>query len=216
MKNMKILKKSTLSKIISSTLTTLGTAAIVLSSSNTMAVEIEKITITAQKRPQDLQEVPIAVTAISGKRIKELGFGDARELASNTPGLSWEGTAKSKPDLFLRGVGSSDFQTGSRSPVAFYLDGVYQGSTFGLSTLMMDVDQVEILRGPQGTLWGKNTTAGLLNFTPVKASPGDGTRGYTEATVGRFGQLKYEGAIGFDISDNLAARISMSHSEDDE
>lgn len=215
MKNMKTLKESSLSKIIKMSLTTLGSTALILSSSSAIAVEIEKITVTAQKRPQNLQEVPIAVTAISGQRIKELGYGDARELASNTPGLSWEGTAKSKPDLFLRGVGSSDFQTGSRSPVAFYLDGVYQGSTFGLSTLMMDVDQVEVLRGPQGTLWGKNTTAGLLNFTPVKASPGDGTQGYAEATFGRFGQLKFEGAVGFDISDDLAARFSVSHNEDD-
>jgi iron complex outermembrane receptor protein len=208
-------KKKSFSLIKNITLKTLGTTALVISSSNIMAVEIEKITVTATKRPQNQQEVPISMSAISGERLKELGIVDARELASNTPGLSWEGTAKSKPDLFLRGVGSSDFQTGSRSPVAFYLDGVYQGSTFGLSSLMMDVDQVEILRGPQGTLWGKNTTAGLLNFTPVKASPGDGTSGYIEGLVGRFGQLKYEGAIGFDITDDLAARVSMSHNEDD-
>lgn len=208
-------KKKSFSVIKNITLKTLGTTALVLSSTNVAAVEIEKITVTATKRPQNQQEVPISMSAISGERLKELGIVDARELASNTPGLSWEGTAKSKPDLFLRGVGSSDFQTGSRSPVAFYLDGVYQGSTFGLSSLMMDVDQVEILRGPQGTLWGKNTTAGLLNFTPVKASPGDGTSGYLEGLVGRFGQVKYEGAIGFDITDDLAARVSMSHNGDD-
>lgn len=209
------IKRNNLSNSIKIALRTLGTTALVLSCSSTMAVEIERIMVTAQKRPQNQQEVPISMSAISGERIKDLGIVDGRELAANTPGLSWEGTAKSKPDLFLRGVGSSDFQTGSRSPVAFYLDGVYQGATFGLATLMMDVDQIEILRGPQGTLWGKNTTAGLLNFTPVKATPGDGTSGYVDGTIGRFGQIKYEGAVGFDIADNLAARVSMSHNEDD-
>lgn len=179
------------------------------------AVEIEEITVTAQKRAQNLQDVPLSVTAFSGDHIQELGFSDMHELAANVPGLTWEGTAKSKPSLFLRGVGNSDFETGSRSPVAFYLDNVYQGAPFAVTPLMSDIERVEVLRGPQGTLWGKNTTAGLINVVTKKATPGEGVQGNFGATVGRFGQQNYKGAIGFDLSDSSAARIAVAHSTDD-
>lgn len=173
------------------------------------SLEIEEITVTAQKRSEDLSEVPIAVTAFSGDKMNELQMRDTFDLANHTPGLNIAGTDKeSKPQIFLRGVGNSDFQQGSVSPVASYADGVYQGANFSLAAQLLDLERVEVLKGPQGTLWGRNATGGLINYVAKKAEPGEEMNGNLRASYADYNEWLLEGAVSLPINEKLAARIA--------
>ncbi len=173
---------------------------------------LEEVIVTAQKRAQDLQDVPIAISTLSEQQLKSLQLYDSFDLANYTPGLAWGGTAnKTRPQIFLRGVGNSDFQVGSTSPVAIYMDGVYQGSNFGLANLLMDLERVEVLKGPQGTLWGRNTTAGLINFVPNKAQVDEPLNGYARVSYGEFDDINIEGAVGIPLSKQLAVRLALNY-----
>lgn len=177
---------------------------------------IEEITVTAQKREQNLQDVPMSITAIGAEEMTALNLGDSGDIANHTPGLNWGGTAgKSRPVIFLRGVGNSDFQSAANSPVAIYQDGTFQGNSFGLSALLMDLERVEVLRGPQGTLWGKNTTAGLLNFVPNKAKVGEEVNGRVSIGYAEFDSYDFEAAIGVPLSEKAAARVVVAHNSTD-
>lgn len=170
---------------------------------------LEEIVVTAQKREQNLQEVPIAVTVLGGEKMRTLQMRDFFDFSKHTPGLMIAGTNKEgKPQIFLRGVGNSDFLIGSMSPIASYADGVYQGANFSLAAALLDLDRVEILKGPQGTLWGRNTTGGLMNYVPVKANPGEALNGYLNAGYAEFDELDVEGAVSLPISNDFGMRIA--------
>ena len=175
---------------------------------------LEEIVVTAQKREQDLREIPLAVSTLSGDAISALSLVDGKELANHLPGLSWAG-AISKPSIFIRGVGNNDFQSSSHNPVSLYADGVLLGSSFGVSNIMFDLDRVEVLKGPQGTLWGRNTTAGLINFVPRKAEIGGELSGSVSATGGSFSFREFDSAVGAPLSENSAIRFAYKHSERD-
>ena len=175
---------------------------------------LEEIVVTAQKREQNINDVPFALTSVSGKELENLEYTDARDLVAHIPGLSWVG-AISKPSVAIRGVGNNDFQSSSFNPVNMYVDGVLQGSSFGISNVVHDLDRVEVLKGPQGTLWGRNSTAGLINFVPKKAVVGEELNGYASSTVGRFEQFEIDGAVSIPLSDTAAARIAVKHAERD-
>lgn len=180
------------------------------------ADSIEEITVTSQKREQNLQDVPMSITAIGGEEMRALNLGDSGDIANHTPGLNWGGTAgKSRPVIFLRGVGNSDFQSAANSPVAIYQDGTFQGNSFGISALLMDLERVEVLRGPQGTLWGKNTTAGLLNFVPNKARVGEEINGRVSIGYAEFDSYDFEAAIGVPLGAKAATRLAVAHNSTD-
>ena len=173
---------------------------------------LEEVIVTAQKRTQNLQDVPIAISTLSEEQLKNLQLYDSFDLANYTPGLTWGGTAnKTRPQIFLRGVGNSDFQVGSTSPVAIYMDGIYQGSNFGLANLLMDLERVEVLKGPQGTLWGRNTTAGLINFVPNKADVAEQLNGYARVSYGEYDDVNVEGAIGIPLGSQFAGRLAVNY-----
>lgn len=169
---------------------------------------LEEVVVTAQKREQNLQDVPVSVSAYGAKALERLGITETQSLGDLVPGLEIQGSSKSKSEFFLRGVGVDDFQSTSGSAVAIYNDGIVFGSTFGTSGLFFDLERVEVLKGPQGTLWGKNTTAGLINIIPKKPEVGGETNGYVTATVGKYGQRDLEGAIGFSMGEQWAGRVS--------
>ena len=171
---------------------------------------LEEVIVTAQKREQSLQDVPITISALSGEEITNLNLEIGRHLQDHTPGLIWAGTNHiGKPELFIRGVGFDDFQSATGSPVALYHDNVIQGSLAGASMQLFDTERVEVLKGPQGTLWGKNTTGGLIHVIPRKAEVGAGFNGFGMFTAAEANQFVFEGAVGIPISDHLAARISV-------
>lgn len=177
---------------------------------------LEEIIVTAQKREQNLRDVPISMSVLSGKDITALGMGHGMDIAKHTPGLNIVTTAgNSKPEVFLRGVGYNDFQSTAGSPIQIYNDGVIAGSGFGALSFLYDLERVEVLKGPQGTLWGANTTAGLLNFVSRKPRVGEELNGYVALGAGEHGDFNAEAAATFPFGDNVAARLSVKHSERD-
>ncbi|MFQ5659728.1 MAG: TonB-dependent receptor [Gammaproteobacteria bacterium] len=173
---------------------------------------LEEIIVTAQKREQNLQEVGLSVTAFTGQQLKELGFTDSVDVVSMTPGLNYTtpNAEGSQINFFLRGVGLNDFTDANENPVATYVDEVYHGAMGGLAFQLFDMERTEVLRGPQGTLYGRNTTGGLVHF--ITKRPTEEFEAYGDFTAGFFGQAKFEGAIGGPIKevDNLLARVSLA------
>ena len=174
------------------------------------AAQLEEVVVTAQKREQSMQDVGISVTAFTGNQIRELGFTKSTDIVTMTPGLNYttpqaEG---SQINFFLRGVGLNDFTDSNENPVAVYVDDVYRGAMGGLSFQLFDIDRVEVLRGPQGTLYGRNTTGGLVSFVSVR--PSEELDGYAQVTGGENSQFGFEGAVGGPITDSLLGRLSVS------
>ena len=169
--------------------------------------EIQEIVVTAQRREERLQDVPISVSAFGSDQLKTLGIQNARDLAGETPNFYIkEQAGYAKPQIFMRGMGSDDFNATAQNAVAFYEDDVYLG---GLSSLLMssfDLDRIEVLRGPQGTLYGRNTTGGAVKF--VSKQPTDQFEGETDVTYGRFNEAKVETAAGGPLSDTLSGRMA--------
>lgn len=177
-------------------------------------VEIEEIVVTAQKRNQNLQDVGISVTAFSSERLKQLGFTDAVDLVSHTPGLNVARPGAGSINAFsIRGVTQNDFAPVHEAPVAVYIDEAYISQTLVSNISLFDLQRAEILRGPQGTLFGRNATGGLLHFVTVK--PSQETEGALELQIGEAGRRRLEVAAGGGIYDGmsirLAAVVNQSH-----
>ena len=196
-----------------------GVIALALGVSSPLALaQIEEIVVTAQKREQSLQDVAMSVTAFSAKELEEYAFDDLRDIASQTPNLmvsSFWGNGK--PDIVLRGVGMNNLFTPlDVSPVGVYQDEVLIGSRSGLLSQMFDLERVEVLRGPQGTLLGRNTTGGALHLISRKPDPGGEFNARGAFTYGRFDQMDFDFAVGGPlIKDVLAARVAgMSNDQD--
>ncbi|MGI9295493.1 MAG: TonB-dependent receptor, partial [Pseudomonadales bacterium] len=179
------------------------------------AAQLEETVVTAQKREQNLQDVPVAISVITSQAIDDLGINTISDLADHTPGLQINSTSTAKPSIFIRGVGNEDFNQGSVGAVGVYRDGVYQGAAFSYGAVIMDLNRVEVLKGPQGTLWGRNTTGGLVSYVSEKHSPGDETTGYVYGTAAEFGTYGIEAAFGVSITDNLAVRVAATYDETD-
>ncbi len=176
---------------------------------------LEEITVTAQRREQSVQDVPISITAFSGEQLRELGVRSTIDLALVTPGLtigqnSGDGDF---PFISLRGVTLRDFADTNESPSAVYVNEFYKANLIGLDGQIFDIQRVEVLRGPQGTLYGRNATGGLIHY--VTNAPTREADGYVELTGGDYGTLRAEGAFGGPLSDSVSARVSVLHSRHD-
>ena len=152
-----------------------------------------EIVVTASKRVESLQDVPIAVTAYSGDLVRSLAISDIEGLAVQTPSFAFS-KAGGEAQIYIRGVGTNIFGVGADPSVAVNLDGVYLGRTNMGLTQFLDIDRVEILRGPQGTLYGRNATGGAINL--ISAMPGAEFGGYATAGFGEFDRIELEGAFG--------------------
>lgn len=167
-----------------------------------------EIIVTAQKRSESLQNVPIAITAISADQLTDRGIRNSVDVAAATPNLQINETAGSgtQPAVFLRGIGLNDFSLNNSGPVAIYLDEVNLSSFGAQNFSLFDMARVEVLRGPQGTLYGKNTTGGAVNF--VTQLPGAEWNGGASASYGSFRSMRIEAAVGGPLSDTLGIRIA--------
>ncbi|WP_235357746.1 TonB-dependent receptor [Arsukibacterium ikkense] len=179
--------------------------------------KLETITITAQKRSQSIQEVPISVATISQERFNAIfsGGDDITALAVKVPGLYAEtSNGRAAPRFYIRGLGNTDFDLAASQPVSIIMDEVVMENVILKSFPLFDMQAVEVIRGPQGTLFGRNTTAGIIKFDSVK--PRQEFDGYFKTSAGSLGMLNVEGAVGGGLTDELSARLSlMSNHRDD-
>jgi iron complex outermembrane receptor protein len=176
---------------------------------------LEEIVVTAQRREQSLQEVGISVTAFSDTQVREMGIANTVDVAAMTPNLNYTvpQAESSQINFFLRGVGLNDFADAQENPVAVYVDDVYKPAMGGLALQLFDVERIEVLRGPQGALFGRNSTGGVIHY--VTKRPSEEFEAYGDISYGDYDQLKVEGAIGGPIMDGLMARFSVGHNKHD-
>jgi iron complex outermembrane recepter protein len=179
--------------------------------------EIDTIYVVAQRRTENLQDVPIAATAISSARVGELlsGGGDVLSLAGRAPGLNVESSnGRVAPRFYIRGLGNTDFDLAASQPVSVVIDDVVQENVALKSFPIFDVEQIEVLRGPQGTLYGRNTPAGIVHFRSVR--PGQEFEADATASYGSFGTAVLDGAVGGALADGVSARGSLSYRRRDD
>jgi iron complex outermembrane receptor protein len=171
---------------------------------------LSEVVVTATRRETVAQDTPISITALGGEALREIGIIDPRQLTGLAPNLIVDqGLSNGNTHVTIRGIASTDFLIGANSPVAVNIDDVYQPYQFGIATQTYDMDRVEVLRGPQGTLFGKNTTSGALNL--YSKAPTQKQEGYLQAAGGGgdFGHYSLEGAFNAPLSDAVAMRASM-------
>ncbi|HEV2598896.1 TonB-dependent receptor [Sphingopyxis sp.] len=172
------------------------------------------IVVTAQRRSERLQDVPVSITAIGGDTLANQRIQQAGDLASAVPNLQASTVAgESTPVFSLRGISMSDYSFNQQGPVATYYDEVYKGSFPFLGLGLYDLERVEVLRGPQGTLYGKNTTGGAINF--ISRKPDFDTDGYLKLGYGKFNRFDVDGAVQAGLTDTLAARVAFTFSRAD-
>jgi iron complex outermembrane receptor protein len=157
----------------------------------------------------------MSITAFTGDDIREFGFTNAQDLARQTPGLSFNLNANDDVSMTfsLRGVGLDDFSAFNEAPVAIYFDGVYQATLAGNNSQLFDLERVEVLKGPQGTLYGRNTTGGLVHFISRKPTPE--FEGYVDASLGEYSLGRVEGAVSGPLNSWLQARLSGVYAKSD-
>ena len=164
--------------------------------------------MTAQKREQNINDVGVAVTAFSGEQMNALGIESSTDLIAFTPGVSLAGDIGGQRAIFnIRGVVQNDYADIAEAPVAVYIDDSYLASTQAQTFGLFDIERIEVLKGPQGTLFGRNATGGLVNTITVK--PTYEFEGYGEFTAARFDQYRFEGAASGPLSDRLRARVAF-------
>ena len=176
---------------------------------------LEEIVVTAQKREQNIMDVPIAISAISGAQIEESGLNSMFDLQQNVPGLIVSQSQTTTSSNFsIRGIGSTSNNFGVESSVGLYVDGVYRSRQSSMVNELIDVQAAEILRGPQGTLFGKNTASGAINIRTVAPSTTE-SNAFFEVSGGDFGLTRISGATNIPLSDNLAFRGTVYSSQRD-
>ena len=176
------------------------------------AHQLGTVVVTAQRRAEKIQDVPSAVTAVNGATIlnEDAGSSAANVLTRAVPDASAASPTPTRPRWWIRGVGTGAQGYDVQSPVGVYFDDVYFSNANATGQPIFDLDRVEVLEGPQGTLWGKNTTGGAVNFVSVKPSFTDG--GYAKVDQSSHDDQLYEAAYGGGVNDWLAARASF-HAE---
>ena len=178
----------------------------------TSTIGLEEIVVTAQKRTENLQNTPVAVAVVGGEQIEKLNLDDIGALATQTPSLVYNEVG-GEAQLYIRGIGSNLFSIGVDQSVATHIDGIYAArSNMGLIQFL-DVDRVELLRGPQGTLYGRNATGGVINV--LSRRPTTSPEGYFSALRGSFNRSDLRGALSGPLNDEFSARVAVRKLKDD-
>ncbi len=180
------------------------------------AQELEEIVVTAQKRVESLQDTPLAVSALNAEDLQAFGIHNLSELTTSLPSLQAYDfpTSSSNQSIFMRGIGNPDSQTLTiDNPVGIYVDGVYIARSSAALMELLDLERVEVLRGPQGTLYGRNSTAGAINF--ITREPGEVFGGQVELGAGNFGVVKATASIDLPFNDTFKTKLSLLSARDD-
>ncbi len=174
---------------------------------------LEEITVTAQRREQSLQDVPIAISVLGSSDIERLNAADVRDLQFATPNLVVVSSNAAQPFFGMRGISDTSRNPGYEQRVGVYVDGVWVGRSGASNQSVLDIQSVEVLRGPQGTLFGKNTVAGAINITTRKPGPDFG--GYLQAEAGNYGLWRGAGSINVPFTDNFFGKLTFSAAQRD-
>ncbi len=170
---------------------------------------IETVVVTAQKRTEDIQTIPLTVQAFTAKAIQDLGIKASTDLSQFSPNvdIALPAGAGNQPIISIRGVGLNDYDTNNAGPNGVYMDEVYLSSPASQTFQAFDLERIEVLKGPQGTLYGRNTSGGAINF--ISAKPTDYYTADLHAEYGSFNTYQLEGGIGGPIADGLNARVAI-------
>ena len=184
-----------------------GCVAFALTANPAVAQVLEEVVVTAQKREQNVQDVGISITAFTGEQLDKLNWDDSTQIATMTAGVHLSSQSSGQTRQFtIRGVTQNGFDEHVELPNAVYMDEGYLATPQAALFTMFDLERVEILKGPQGTLFGRNATGGLVHY--ITRKPGDELEGYLDVSYGRFDKARVEGAINLPVSDDVAIRVS--------
>ncbi len=172
------------------------------------ATTLEEVLVTAQKREQNIQDVPIALDAVSRDAILAQRISGPNDLLKLLPNLSLKTASAVNSGFAIRGVGTQNFHLTAQQAVGLYFDEVSQVTPFTSQLGLFDMERIEVLRGPQNTLFGRNTTGGAVNFITHRPDPEDGTNGYVNVNLGNFGKIDGEGAVGLALGEHFALRLA--------
>ncbi|MBT7952126.1 MAG: TonB-dependent receptor, partial [Gammaproteobacteria bacterium] len=176
---------------------------------------LEEVVVTAQKREQNLQDVGIAVTAFSGDQTDALGWESTEDVAAQTPGLtatSFNGDS-SVSFFVVRGLGQADFGDQHEAPTVVYVDGAYIANTGAAAVQLFDMERIETLKGPQGTLFGRNATGGLVHI--LNRKPTEEFEAYGDIEFAEYDSIRFEGAVSGPLGNSTQGRLSfLKHSAD--
>jgi iron complex outermembrane recepter protein len=177
--------------------------------------ELNVLIVTAQKRQQSAQEIPIAITAIDAEELELNALSSAEEIAKLVPNLNVARSFNGTLNYFIRGIGMDDFNLSSVPAIGLYLDDVAIHNPLLSNFALYDIERVEVLRGPQNALFGKNTTGGAINFISRKPRENDNLNGFTKLAIGKNNTLNLDAASNWIINDDSHMRLSMfSHQRD--
>lgn len=175
---------------------------------------IAEIVVTAQKRAENLQDVPLAISAFGGEALEQANVSSLEELQGRTPGLVLNSFSPGQPEIAIRGVGTKEDGAGASDSTLVMVDGVYFATRTATNIDIFDLERLEVLRGPQGTLFGKNAIAGVINYVTRKPTLGQFDL-KARQTVGNFGTFDTGAGVNIPIGDTLAARVSFSRRSTD-
>jgi len=177
--------------------------------------ELQEIVVTAQRREQSLQDVGVSISAVSSEELRDLGITDSRDISKAVPGVLLTGFGSGDVDanLTLRGISQGDVSSFQESPNSLYIDDVYLSSANAAAFQLYDLERVEVLRGPQGTLFGRASSGGLADF--ITARPTRNWEGYAETGYSSFNDAYGEAAIGGPISDSVRFWVSTRYERAD-
>ena len=172
------------------------------------AQEFDEITVTATKRERNIQDVGLSIDAFNAADLADLGWSDVTQVANQSPNLdikyAW---GNSMPIYTIRGVGMNSFQASDTPSVGLFIDEVFQTSIAQMGSQLFDIERIEVLKGPQGALFGRNTNGGAVSY--VTRRPSQEGDGFARVDFGNFGRVELEAAIGGGISDTVSGRLSV-------
>ena len=202
------LVKSPLAQAISATILTSSVSMSALAQGT-----LEEMVVTATKRSESIMDVPLAITVVSGDFVREINLNDVKDLVKVTPGVTGNSQDSFLDAIAIRGISTNDFGNGGDPAIGIYKNGNYEGRNGSAVTSLFDIDRVEVLRGPQGFLFGRGAISGAISAHTAKANSDAGD--YIEVDIGERGVLVAEGAVDMPLSENAGARLAIYHSEED-
>ena len=191
--------------------------ALCLASADALAQQLEEIVVTAQRRSESVQEIPVAVTSMSGEELELFNDHNLFDVSEQVPNMQVSAPyGELQPIFSIRGVSMSDYNSNQSSPIGVYVDEAYIGAIFTHGLNFFDVERIEVLRGPQGTLYGKNATGGAINIITRTAEVDGPFSGNIKAGYGNYNAITASGAIEGTLVENaLAVRVAFNYAQDE-